>query len=86
MTNQAIMIQILHEVTGKPKEDWRRILTNARAIYPELGKGFDRERPTTEAQELLQSLRKEKAGILAWLVEGAIEANLERMPTNGPAH
>lgn len=36
--------------------------------------GFDQMRPDTEAMQLLDQLRKDKAGVLRWLVEGAVEA------------
>lgn len=86
MTNQDIMIQILHEVTGKPKKEVRRMVKAVRSALKERGRGFDKERPAAEAEELLAKLRTEKEGILAWLVSGAVEANLERMRTSNTTH
>ena len=86
MTNQQIMIQILHETTGLPKNELRRMMKAIRAALPDNKHKLDQERPTAEAKELLDDLRKEKAGILRWLHEGAAMARLEMMPTRTTRH
>lgn len=86
MTNQDIMIQILHEVTGKPKKEVRRIVKALRSALKDKTREMDEERPAAEAEALLAKLRTEKEGILAWLVSGAMEARLEAMPTNRRPH
>jgi hypothetical protein len=65
MTNRDVMIQILTEVSGKSKE----YVTEVVSIVP-YRKSFDSELPNDEANELLEKLRREKAGIMNWLIEG----------------
>jgi hypothetical protein len=65
------MIQILHEVTGRSKKEVRLTVKALRFALPELGQRFDKELTPTEAKDLLEQLRGEKEGILAWLVRGA---------------
>lgn len=86
MTNQTIMIQILHEVTGRPKKELHRLIKSFRAGLPDQGRGFDKKLTPAEAEDLLNQLRKEKAGILAWLIEGATLARLELPPTSAMRH
>ena len=86
MTTQTIMVQILHEVTGHPKKELRRLMKSIRAGLPDQGRGFDREHTPDEAEELLNKFRQERAGILRWLHEGAAMARLEMMPTGNTRH
>jgi hypothetical protein len=66
MKTSDIICKILSEVTGKPESDVRAILD----MIPM----NDKELTDKEARELLTNLRKEKAGILAWLVRGRMQA------------
>jgi hypothetical protein len=86
MTNRKIIIQILHETTGVPKNELRRIIKAIYSTLPDNKHRLDQERPATEAKDLLDVLRKEKALILRWLHEGAAMARLERMPTQTTRH
>lgn len=71
MTRADVFVRILHEVTGKPKSEVRALLD---AVIAAQGAGnFFEELPDAEAEELMQSLRQEKEGILAWLEEGAMQ-------------
>lgn len=68
MTNQDVLVQILHEVTGRPKKQVRKIVEATRSALPDRGRKYDEHLPPAEAEQLLTSLRTEKEGILAWLV------------------
>ncbi len=69
MTRADIFIQILSEVTGRPKAELASLLAMFRSVYP--GGRWDDVLPDNEAQALLEGLRKEKEGIRAWLAKGA---------------
>jgi hypothetical protein len=73
MTNQGVLIQIFHEVTGRSKKEVRLIVEALRFALPELGQGFDKELTPPETKDLLKRLRGEKEGILARLVRGAMD-------------
>ncbi len=73
MTNRDVMVQILHEVTGKPKELIGDVLHDFAAAHPGSQSGFDRSISDAEAEQLLNELRKEKSGILNWLLQGNAE-------------
>lgn len=70
MTYRDIFNQILSEVTGKSQDQiddlWKAFL----ASNPGPGR-LDEELPDETAQKLLRDLRKDKAGILAWLADGS---------------
>lgn len=71
MTKADVFVQILHEVTGKSKEEVRILLDEATA---QTGRaGFDEELTDAEAEQWLEDLRKEKDGIMNWLLRGAQE-------------
>jgi phage/plasmid-associated DNA primase len=69
MTRADIMAQILSEVTGKPKDQVTNLLERFKEIFSDTFK-FDEELSDEEAEQTLQKLRKEKSGILNWLLEG----------------
>jgi hypothetical protein len=77
MTNQDVIVQILHEVTGKTKKQVRRTVKAARSALPDRGRKYDRILPPAEAERLLAELRADKVRVLAWLFEGATEARLD---------
>jgi hypothetical protein len=68
MTYGEIMTTILSEVTGRPRSTFEPALKAARAMSPD--HRLNMELSPDEAQKLLADLRKEKAGILNWLIEG----------------
>lgn len=72
MTKADVFVQILHEVTGKSKEEVRTLLDEATAATGRAG--FDEELTDEEAEQWLADLRKEKAGIMNWLLRGAQDA------------
>ena len=69
MTYGEVMIQILHEVTGRPKSVFREITAMIQQAYPGQHR-LDAELSPDEAAKLLDELRQEKPGILNWLIEG----------------
>lgn len=71
MTREEIFIKILSEVSGKPKQEIAELLSNFRKANP--GGKWDDVIPDNEAEKLLNDLRSEAPGILAWLVKGAME-------------
>lgn len=73
MTNAEILIQILHEVTGRPKRHVRRWVKLIRPMTGDNGRALDRKLSPAEAEDLLSRLRAEKPGIARWLIEGATE-------------
>lgn len=85
MTTQDVIVQILHEVTGKTKKQVRRTVKAARSALPDRGRKYDLVLPPAEAERLLAKLRTEKVGILAWLFKGADEARLA-MAANATKH
>lgn len=66
------MVQILTEVSGKPKE----FVTEIVGVIPS-SKEMDDDLPQGEGEELLEKLRQEKAGIFNWLLEGRRRALLK---------
>ena len=84
MKRGDVFTQILSEVTGKPKESLADLLEAFKATIPGQHK-FDEEIPDTEAKELLENLRKEKSGILSWLVRGYGQFVLRNFPPAGSA-
>ncbi len=82
MTRGDVIIQILHEVTGKPQKIVRELFDLALKNIPE--HKFDEALSDKEAEELLNGLRKEKEGILNWLLRGNLEFQLKHfLPPRG---
>ncbi len=69
MTFRDIFCQILSEVTGRPKIYMAELLDVFFLLHP-VPNRFDEEIPEEQAQEMLSDLRKEKPGIMNWLIEG----------------
>lgn len=67
MTYGDVMSQILSEVTGQSKEQIQYLLDIIATQFPGKHK-LDEELPDKKAEQLLNDLRKEGSGILAWLV------------------
>ena len=70
MTNKDVLIQILSEVSGKPKSEVESLFENIKGNMP-LGNKMDKELSDQDAEKLLSNLRKEKSGIMDWLIQGA---------------
>jgi len=69
MTRAEVFIQILSEVSGRPKTEVAELLNSIREAQP--GDKFDEDLPDKDAALLMAELRKEKDGILIWLLDGA---------------
>lgn len=80
MTHIDIMTQILHEVSGKPRDEIAAIVESGVTHFIPNPARLREEMPDEEAQRILSNLRKEKAGIWNWLLEGRrrAEAKLRR--------
>jgi hypothetical protein len=72
MTYKKIFVQILSEVSGKSKKELNDTISSFHKFKP--NNNLDKELSYEESQKLLNQLRKEGPGILAWLVEGAVKA------------
>lgn len=70
MTNADVFCKILSETTGRPEKVFRAVL----AQLPPCSRGKLDEQVQDE-DALLAQLRAEKAGILNWVVEGAVRAH-----------
>ena len=73
MTYSEIFIQIISEVSGKPKQEITDLLSTFRKAHP--GGKWDNIIPDKDAEKLLTELRAEAPGILRWLIEGAMEVS-----------
>lgn len=76
MKNEDVMATILGEVTGKPKQEIQMRLNWVKNHRPESRAGLEQEISEADADKLLTALRKEKSGILNWLLEG-LRQNLD---------
>jgi len=86
MTKAEIFIQILSEVSGRSTDEITALFKNMRKANP--GGKWDDEVPAAEAEKLLNDLRAEAPGILAWLVRGGIEMQqeIDAAQKNGKVH
>ena len=71
MTYQEIFIQIISEVSGKSKQETGELLSAFRKTHP--GGKWDTPIPDKDAEKLLNDLRGEAPGILAWLIKSAMD-------------
>jgi|GEM_PF-3188123 hypothetical protein len=84
MKQGDIFIQIIHEVTGKPKEFAAEMLEIFKSMIPGPTK-FDEEISDEEAESLLIELRKEKEGIAKFIIDGYLRFFLRKSPPSGSA-
>jgi len=84
MTYCDVLIQILHEVTGKSKQGLSAVFDLFKATAPEDTK-LDEELSAEKAEELLAGFRKEPSGVLAWYVKTGMKAYLESVDPKGHA-
>ena len=82
MTYADVFIQILHEVTGKSKQELSAAIKIIKTVEP--GR-LDEKLSDEKAKTLLSSLRQEKEGILAWYVKACMDAHLESVEPVGSA-
>jgi hypothetical protein len=69
MTYEDVLIQILSEVTGNSKSEVTDLMKIFKDRFP-IGHKLNEELPDDKAEKLINELRKEKAGILQWLIQG----------------
>jgi len=69
MKRADIFIQILSEVSGRPKHEIAELLSAIRQANP--GGKWDEEIPENELEQLVNELRGEAPGIMDWLIKGA---------------
>lgn len=83
MTRRDIIVTVLSEVSGKPRDHFERLLKEAERARPGEFSKYDEQLPHKEAQELLAKLRAGGPGIMAWLVRGAMEVMSGTPPGQG---
>jgi hypothetical protein len=72
LKRKTVFIQILHEVSGRPKETIEGMLDAFLATISVPHK-FNEEISIEEYEQLLNGLRKEKEGIRQWLMKGNLD-------------
>ena len=83
MKRRDVFIQILHEVSGKPKEFIGDALNMFWKIHP-MPK-MEEEISDTEYQQELDGMRKEKEGIKHWIMSGNLSWILRNSDPAGSA-
>lgn len=71
MTYGDIFLQVLLEVSPEPKETVIEKFEFMKRLSPQ--SKLNQEIPESEAEVLLEQFRREKNGILAWLIRGGLE-------------
>lgn len=79
-----VLIQTLHEITGKPIKDISAVFDIFEETAPPLH-SLSKELSDDEADKLLSGFRKESSGILAWCVRSGMMAYLEDANPKGHA-
>jgi hypothetical protein len=75
MTNFEIIARaIAAALEENPETIMNRLAVGVCALPPAVQAKLNTPRPAPEAAALLETLKKEKTGILLWLVEGSVEA------------
>jgi hypothetical protein len=72
MKRRDVFIQILHEVSGKPKSFIEGLLDSF-ITATGVSNRFDEDITEVEYKTLLEGMRKEKEGIKAWLIQGNLD-------------
>jgi hypothetical protein len=68
VTARTIMAEVLSRVTGRPVAEVLLIIDASPVAVP------DKTFPADEAEAMIEAMRGEQAGILNWLVAGALKA------------
>lgn len=84
MKRRDVFIQILHEVSGKPK-DFINDTLDAFLTASGSAHRYDEEISAAEYETLLNGMRKEKEGIRAWLMKGHLDFVLRHGDPKGSA-
>lgn len=71
MTMRQIIQRMLSEATGHPESAFSWMLEAVAEKSPEARASLDAELPEQESEAIMQRLRQEKEGILAWFVRQA---------------
>lgn len=74
MTYKDIIIQMLSEATGKPKNEFENVINMFKNVYP-TGHKLDDQLTQEQAENLLTKLRKNRESILAWYVKCSVDFN-----------
>lgn len=83
MKRRDVFIQILHEVSGKPKDFISDALNIFFKIHP--APKMDEEISDAEYQQTLEGMRKEEEGIKDWLMRGNLSWILRNSDPAGSA-
>jgi len=75
MKRRDVFIQILHEVSNKPKAEIGKMLDDWLKANPGPNK-FDEEISVVEYERVLGGLREQKEGIARWLMSGNLDVLL----------
>lgn len=73
MKRRDIMIKILAEVTGRAERDVAELMDVLYAAKPKAAAALEEELPDDEAEKLMARMRAEGPGILARLMQGAVD-------------
>ena len=84
MTRKDIFIKIISELTKQPESYISGRVDLIRGAMPG-GDRFDDELSDNEAQNLLAGLRKDKSGVLTWLMQGRLSFLLKHSEPAGRA-
>lgn len=75
MKRRDVFIQILHEVSNKPKAEIEKMLDDWLKANPGPNK-LDEEMSAVEYERVIGGLRKQKEGIARWLMSGNLDVLL----------
>ncbi len=81
MKRRDVLIQLLHEMSGKPKGEIEREM----GLLVDPDPGLDTEISITEYEQMLKTFRKEKDGIFNWSIPGLQRFRLRHTPPKGNA-
>ncbi len=81
MKRRDVFIQILHEVSGRPKADIEKDMP----LFVKPDPGLDAEISDAEYEQLLNKMRGEKEGIAKWGIIGLQRLLLRQTPPKGSA-
>lgn len=84
MKRRDVFIQILHEVSGRPKDSIEGVL-DAFLMKSGAPHMFNEEIAEAEYESLLENMRKEKDGINDWLMRGNLALILRHSDPKGSA-